>query len=885
MENNYTNQIYKFKIIPIDERFYNDDSSWGVFNFKTTDNIPELKMYKDPFDNEAPPQMMSTIAGKMQKLHLGSEYNVTATLEHNKKYNSWQYVPTTITACMPKSYESQLLFLKSMINETTAKNLLAAYPNVVEDVANGRCNIIDYDKVKGVRETTWNKIKDKIIDNYIVSDIIVMLQPLGVTYTMIKKLLKDTPNPTLLKKELDENPYVLTRIKGLGFKRIDNLALKLNPELKSSMYRLVAFINFYLKDVGEQSGHTWVTIDQLKSSVGDYVPECIDYFNMLLTSNTFLYVEDNKIGLKAYRRIEEKIFSILKEKTKVYNYKFNFTKAEIEAAILLAEREQGFQYTDEQVEKIKEGLKNNITVITGKAGAAKTTISRAILKAYQRKNMSISAMALSAKAAQRISEATGLKATTIHRGLGAKGLTEFTYDYDNPLPCDVVFVDEASMINARLFYNLVCAIGENTRLILSGDCKQLAALGYGAVFSDIIERKDVFNILELTKVMRQAEKSGILSDANMIRDGINPIKSPELKIIHGELQDMYYMFRNDRETLRDIAIKTFIKSIETDGIDEVVIAVPRKQDCVNSATEINKLIQDYLVGNNKFIDKGYMKFHLGAKVRQTVNDYDKNIFNGEIGYITNIYTAKEGNKYEEFCDVTFKDLRTGENKLITYSKSELEQLDLSYAMTVHALQGSGYKTVIGLIDNTHYSLLDTCLLYTLITRAKKRCLLLAEPTAFLKCLRTNNNTIRQTWMKLIEKNNNNTYNIIVAGSRNFNDYGIVKKSLKNFLLSKQISSKPTIICGMANGADMLGYQFAKEHELLLKEFPADWSIGKRAGYIRNEQMAKYTHEHGNGVLLAFWDGESKGTKHMIELAKKYELEVYVYNFEGDVVNE
>ena len=750
MADNQTNQIYKFKIIPIDERFYNEDSSWGVFNFTTTDDIPELKMYKDPFDHDAPPQMMSTLTGKMQKLYLGSEYNVEAKLEYNKKYDSWQYNPISITANLPKSHAEQLMFLKTIVIEPIAENLLTLYPNLVEEVAKNERDTIDYDKVKGVREYTWNRIKDKIISNYVISDIIVMLQPLGVTYTMIKKLLKDT-SPELLKKDLDENPYVLTRINGLGFKRVDDLALKLKPELRSSMYRLVAFVNYFLKDNGEQNGHTWVTIDKLKDSISDYVPECLDYFDMLLSSNTFLYIEGEKVGLKSYHKVESQIFSILRDKTEFENPKFNFTDAEIETAIMEAEREQGFEYTDEQIEKIKEGLRSNVAVITAKAGAGKTTISRAFFNAYKNKEMTISAMALSAKAAQRISEATGLQATTIHRGLGAKGLTEFTYNHDNPLPCDVVFIDEASMINARLFYDLICSIGENTRLILSGDNKQLASLGYGAVFSDIIERKDIFHILELTKVMRQAEKSGILSDANMIRDGINPVKSPELKIVHGELQDMYYMFRNNREALRDIAIKTFMKSIETDGIDEVVIAVPRKQDCINSTNEINKIIQELLVGDNKCIDKGYIKFHLGAKVRQTVNDYEKNIFNGEIGYITDIYKSKEGNKFEEFCDVTFKDLRTGENKVITYAKNELDQLDLSYAMTIHALQGSGYRTVIGIIDNTHYSLLDTCLLYTLITRAKKRCLLLAESDAFLKCLRTNNNTIRQTWMKLIDK--------------------------------------------------------------------------------------------------------------------------------------
>lgn len=127
------------------------------------------------------------------------------------------------------------------------------------------------------------------------------------------------------------------------------------------------------------------------------------------------------------------------------------------------------------------------------------------------------------------------------------------------------------------------------------------------------------------------------------------------------------------------------------------------------------------------------------------------------------------------------------------------------------------------------------------------------------------------------------YNIIIAGSRDFNDYNIVKKSLKEFLVSKDTTDKPTIICGMARGADMVGYTLAKRCGLSLKEFPADWSLGKRAGYIRNKEMAKYAHDNGNGVLLAFWDGKSKGTKHMIDLAKEYNLEIHIFNFEGEEI--
>ena len=282
------------------------------------------------------------------------------------------------------------------------------------------------------------------------------------------------------------------------------------------------------------------------------------------------------------------------------------------------------------------------------------------------------------------------------------------------------------------------AIGTNSRIIISGDYKQLPPIGYGNIFSDLIRVLDDDIVGELKKPMRQAEKSGILTDANLIRNNKNPVKEgPIPKIVHGELRDMVYMFRANRQSLFDIAVKTYMKSIETDGIDDVVIIVPRKKNCLNSTQELNKTIQDLVLKNEKqYIEHSDTCFKLGAKVMQNVNDYNKGVFNGEIGYIT--YIEKEK------CIVTFKS--PGEQvKEIEYKKSDLNNLELAYAMTTHKMQGSGIKTVIGIIDSTHYQLLDNCMLYTLLTRAKKRCLLLAEPSAFLRCVRNTNNA-RNTWI-------------------------------------------------------------------------------------------------------------------------------------------
>lgn len=744
--------IYEFKIVVTYKKYYSDDTTWGSYIAYTEDDIPFYTNGEaNKFDNSGEKKKFCNIVGKMQQLSIGGEYQIKAKYEYNKQYGH-QYKPLSIYALVPQTKEMQLLFLKTIIPEWMAENLINEYPNLVNDVANGTLKEIDYSKIKGVREITWNKVKEKIINNYLISDILMLLKPLGVTYTMIKKLLSDEPNPVLLKREIEKNPWVLTRVDNLGFKRVDDLALKLKPELIDSTQRLVAFIQYYFKDLGESKGHTWCSEKILRAAISNNIYECYNKVDWLLENNDFLHIDNGRIGLKYYYDIEMQIYHLILNKSQIETT-INISNEAIDKAIKHAEEEQGFDYVVEQLDTIHKSLHRTVSLITGKAGTGKTSIMRAIVKAYMENNYMMTASALSAMAAQRITEATEFPAMTIHRTLGCQGLNDFTYNKDNHLITDVAFLDEGSMVNASLFLHWLEAIGDNTRIIISGDHKQLPPIGFGNVFSDLIEMFDESVVSKLVKPMRQAEKSGILVDANKIRENINPISEKlQPRIIHGELQDMYYMFRTNRQSLFNIAVKTFIKSVESDGIDNVVIAVPRRKDCLNSTNEINKVIQNELLGDVLESIEGFdTTFKLGAKVMQTVNDYDKNVFNGEIGYVTKISERYDGKKKEEYCEVTYTDI-FGKDKIIEYTKKELAALDLAYAMTVHKLQGAGRKTVIGIIDNTHHQLLDNCMLYTLLTRAKKRCLLLAEPEAFLQCIRTSHNN-RNTWMMLETENN------------------------------------------------------------------------------------------------------------------------------------
>lgn len=743
--------VVKFKCVPVTERFYSEDSSYGVFVFHTKDDIPKYDdVPENTFDSDlyAKNTKMSVLAGNMQQLYLGVEYEVTATLEYNAKYKSYQYKPKIVTATKPKSEQQQKCFLKSVVSEKQAETLLEHYPNIVQDIVAGNDNV-DVSILKGIGDKTYAKIKEKVLDNYVISDILVLLQPLGVTFSKIKKLISNEPNPSLLKEKLINNPYIMLEIKGFGFKTVDQLALKLNPEIKVSSKRTYAFINYFFSDMGNNQGHTWTTVDNLECAIRDNINECMETFHKIIDSEReiekVLHFEGDKVGLLRYYENEKNIFNILNS---LQSYKsLKVSKKDIDDGILQSEKDQGFPLTEEQRELVTKSMNHNVVIVTGSAGTGKTSVSRAILNVYKKANYSISCCALSAMAAQRIIEATGFQASTIHRLLGYNS-TGFMYNYENPLDCDVLFVDECSMINAYIFYSVVCAVKEGKKIVLCGDNKQLPPIGYGNVFNDLLHKSEEFTVLRLTKVLRQAEDSGILMDANKIRKGIYPIGQPELKIINGKLKDMIYMFRDTREGMTRIAINTYIKSIQEDGMDNVAIIVPRRKNCENSTDEINKKIVDLVCNKmEKSVRFGNKTFYVGSKVTQMDNNYDKNVFNGEIGYITKIEEVTDENEKNVY--ITVKYSMNNETKYVVYQRKELDQIDFAYALTVHKTQGQSIKTVIIIIDMTHYTLLDTCLLYTAITRAKKRCLLLSEPKAFKMCMENNKSKTRNTWLSIM----------------------------------------------------------------------------------------------------------------------------------------
>ena len=740
----------KFRGVVTFQRYYSEDSFWGVFNVKTKEKLPFAQEINQPNvfedDKDFEPYYSVCVAGKMQQLYVGSEYEFTAICEYSSKYKTWNYIPSVVTAITPSSIEDTRFFLESILTENQVNVLLQEYPNIVQEIIDGKDDV-DIKKLKGIGDKTYNNIKEKIINNYVISDIISELQPYGVTLTAIKNLLKWEPQSAILKQKIKENPYCMTEAKGFGFQTVDKIALKRDPSLVDSSKRLFAFMKYYLGDAAESEGHTWVEMSQLESGIIDQIPQCTDLFDKLVSLENngefggYFYIEDSKIGLSRYHNCEENIYDIL-ESLELYNY---VGKIDTEYGIKKAEKELGYELSEDQKNVVKQIEHSNVVVFTGKAGSGKTSSAKAILNSFV--GASIACCSLSAKAAQRIQEATGFKAMTIHRLLEYNG-GGFVHGSDNRLLHDVIFLDEASMVNCALFYHLVSAIKEGAKLIICGDYAQLPPIGAGNIFTDILHMGGQFNVSVLKKVHRQAEASGILTDANKIREGIYPIDGPKPQILNGELKDMAYVFRDDSYRIQDIVIDQFLKIKNKYGLDSVAVAVPRKDTVTNSALEINKQIQMKVIDTEHidYVQGVVNKFYIGDRILQTENDSSRDIYNGEVGYVDQVFPHA---KSDEVCLIAkFKSTIKRKKKIIEYDREQLSNVLLGYAMSVHKLQGSEYDYVIIALDNSHYVLLDRCMLYTAITRAKKMCILVSQPSAFKRAMKINKTNDRQTWLSL-----------------------------------------------------------------------------------------------------------------------------------------
>lgn len=574
---------------------------------------------------------------------------------------------------------------------------------------------------------SWNEQKHMF-------DIMVFLKSFDISTLYAVKIYKLYGNEAI--SILKENPYrLITDIDGIGFIKADTIALRMGYDMTSAK-RQEAGIIYTLSQYAEE-GNTYCTKTFLSPEVANLLslqPSLIDETIDDMIEKEELVNEDNKIFLpyyyKAEKSIAEKLYELIisyKEKEVINDLQIN----DIENVL-------GIEYNEEQREAIKTALYNNVMVLTGGPGTGKTTVTKGIITAFRLMNKQILLAAPTGKAADRMSDATGGEAKTIHRLLGYNPTRGYLYNEDFPLCGDVLILDETSMINVQLMYTLLKAVPIEMKLVLIGDVDQLPCIGAGNILSDLIKSGKV-PVVKLEKIFRQAASSKIITTAHAINHGEIPVLKNEKD------SDLFFMTDSDDESIADTISDLVLNRLPHKyniKPTEIQVLTPMKKGVLGTKN-LNDTLQEVINKNGgNEIKYGDTIFRENDKVMQIKNNYEKGVFNGDSGFIQKI------NKELKIVTVIFR------KQVVDYDFGELDELMLAYAVTVHKSQGSEYPIVVMPLTKAHYMMMKRNLIYTGITRAKSLCILIGQKQTLYMGINNVDTTKRNTYLKEFLNNEN-----------------------------------------------------------------------------------------------------------------------------------
>jgi exodeoxyribonuclease V alpha subunit len=569
-----------------------------------------------------------------------------------------------------------------------------------------------------------------------VREIMVFLHSHGVGTARAVRIFKTYGSDAI--QVMSENPYRLARdIRGIGFKTADVIAMKLGIE-KTATIRVRAGISYALTEAMDE-GHCGLPTEELVPLAEKLleVPQQLVRTALELELREGAVIGD-KVGetpcvflaglYRAERTIANRLVRLAEDTPP-------WPSIDPNKALPWAEKQIGFVLAESQVAAIRLALKSKVLVITGGPGVGKTTIVKAILRILAAKGTDLQLCAPTGRAAKRMTEATGYEAKTIHRLLEVDPRSGgFRRSEDNPLDCDLLVVDETSMVDVLLMQALLKAIPDKAALLVVGDIDQLPSVGPGQVLADIISSGAV-PVVRLTEVFRQAAQSRIITAAHRINQGSIPDLSPP-----GTDSDFYFVPAEDPETavarIVELAKTRIPKRFGLDPIRDIQVLCPMNRGGVG-ARSLNIELQAVLnpAGDEK-VERFGWTFAAGDKVMQIENDYDKEVYNGDIGTINRV-DADAGEVV-----VTF------DGRSVTYGLGELDMLVPAYAATIHKSQGSEYPAVIIPVLTQHYAMLQRNLLYTGVTRGKRLVVLVGQKKAIAIAVR--NVGGRKRWSKLAE---------------------------------------------------------------------------------------------------------------------------------------
>lgn len=678
-----------------------------------------------------------TVVGHSATISAGEWVTATGVWINDRTHGQ-QFKAQFLRAAAPTTADGIERYLASGmirgIGPVYAKKLVRMFAEQVFDVIEATPERLR--EVEGIGPVRAKRITAAWAEQKVVREIMVFLHSHGVGTARAVRIYKTYGTDAI--QVMSQNPYRLARdIRGIGFKTADMIAMRLGIE-KTAMVRVRAGISYALTESLDE-GHCGLPSTQL-------IPLAVSLLEVpeaLVETALGLELADGSVTMD---RIEETpcvFLAGLYAAEKVIGNRLRqlragqlpWPKLDIEKALPWVEQRTGLQLAPSQTAAVRLALTSKVTVITGGPGVGKTTIVNAILKILDAKGVQIQLCAPTGRAAKRMTEATGLEAKTIHRLLEVDPSTGgFKRGVENPLDCDLLVVDETSMVDVLLMQGLLKGLPDQAALLVVGDIDQLPSVGPGQVLADIIA-SGVIPVVRLTEVFRQAAKSQIIQAAHRINIGAIPDTSKP----SGE-SDFYFVHAADPEVgvplIVDLVKTRIPRRFGFDPIRDIQVLCPMNRGGVG-ARALNVELQAALnPATDQKVERFGWTFAAGDKVMQIENDYEKEVYNGDVGYI-----EKVDNDLAELL-VSF------DGRDVTYGINELDTLVPAYAATIHKSQGSEYPAVVIPVMTQHYAMLQRNLIYTGITRGKKLVVLVGQAKAL--AIAVKNVSGRRRWSKLKE---------------------------------------------------------------------------------------------------------------------------------------